>query len=776
MAEWAITASVLILVVLILRQCLKGKISLRLQYGLWALVLLRLLIPFNFGRTELSVLNAVTIWPQPESSLSNFMADGAEETTPKLPVVEPDMTLQGHLPILGSENSQTFESETLELDSSSVLESKRNMREKPVLLEDILIVIWGSGAVGLGIWFLGVNIVFARKLRRNRKPLKIEKCPLPVYVTTVAQTPCLFGLLRPKLYVTPEVEADPTLLYHSMVHELTHFRHGDCLWALLRGVCLALHWYNPLVWLAAALSRQDGELCCDEATVRQLGEKERAAYGRTLLTVTCQKSSHLLLATTSMIGNGRDIKERIILLTRRPQTAVCTLAIVLLIAVAAVGGTFTGARETGKTNAPWDWARNITVEQLQEKNQGFDMELLTQILNSLERENFSSTSNFTGNSENWVVNDCVTQYSFALTQEEGVTCLNFGDQFWQVNSSALYEFVKTSLKNQNTKQITTADLDWDGVAEQIWVEEAEPLMYQLVVTKEDGTEVLREDAGLGHSAWNSLYLFTAPSSNLQYLLRYNPSMYTGRGHYRYALIHLEDGQWVTEQENEVDVDTWNTTVITPQLRNFADEVNRLLRHSSLLLSTQDANLIIGPEDVGSHLEELKYLGLEDGFTVANSLPIPADKPVHLQFCSGAGAWTTNLTLYSDGTFQGEYHDSDFDIVYLCTFRGRFGQIQQYHGHTYCLTLEELENTTGHSVGQKWTEDGVHFIASEPYGLEEGTEFLFYTPEVPTEELSSQFLSWFNGAYQKKEELQAGTGLLSYYGLYNRLPGYGFFSE
>ena len=59
MLEWAVTSSVLILAVLLLRQCLKGKVSLRLQYGLWALVLLRLLIPVSFGSTAVSVLNAV---------------------------------------------------------------------------------------------------------------------------------------------------------------------------------------------------------------------------------------------------------------------------------------------------------------------------------------------------------------------------------------------------------------------------------------------------------------------------------------------------------------------------------------------------------------------------------------------------------------------------------------------------------------------------------------------------------------------------------------------
>ena len=59
MIEWAAASSVLILVVLVLRRRLMGNISLRLQYGLWALVLLRLLVPVSFGGTAISVLNLV---------------------------------------------------------------------------------------------------------------------------------------------------------------------------------------------------------------------------------------------------------------------------------------------------------------------------------------------------------------------------------------------------------------------------------------------------------------------------------------------------------------------------------------------------------------------------------------------------------------------------------------------------------------------------------------------------------------------------------------------
>ena len=57
-------------------------------------------------------------------------------------------------------------------------------------------------------------------------------------------TPCLFGLFRPAIYVTPEASGDPALLAHTLAHEETHYRHGDHIWSALRCLCLVVHWYR----------------------------------------------------------------------------------------------------------------------------------------------------------------------------------------------------------------------------------------------------------------------------------------------------------------------------------------------------------------------------------------------------------------------------------------------------------------------------------------------------------------------------------------------------
>ena len=68
--------------------------------------------------------------------------------------------------------------------------------------------------------------------------------------------------------------------------------------------------------------------------------------------------------------------------------------------------------------------------------------------------------------------------------------------------------------------------------------------------------------------------------------------------------------------------------------------------------------------------------------------LPDVLPMDFVFASGAGAWSTDLTLNQDGSFTGVYHDADTTTVYICTFSGQFGDIRQVDDHTWSMTLEE----------------------------------------------------------------------------------------
>lgn len=337
MVEWIISSSALIVVVILLRFALRGKIGLRLQYALWALVLLRLLLPVSLADCAVSVENLTQ--KVAETEPGRVVAEWSESSLPKMSYSEAYHEVEKEYAEKGILVNGLTPEQFADFDNEVVYRMAGD-----ISVAEVMTGIWLCGVTLIGLWFLISNLHFASKLKRNCKLLTVQDCKLPVYINNAVDTPCLFGLLRPAIYVTSEAAADEITLRHAVEHELTHYHHADHIWAILRGVCLAIHWYNPFVWWAAVLSRNDAELACDEATVRRLGEEARIAYGRTLINLTCQKHTALLVAATTMTGSKKSIKERIAFVVKKPKTALYTLIAVILVVIIAVGCTFTGAK------------------------------------------------------------------------------------------------------------------------------------------------------------------------------------------------------------------------------------------------------------------------------------------------------------------------------------------------------------------------------------------------------------------------------------------------
>ncbi len=332
MLEWIASSCALILAVLLLRRLLRGRIGPGLQYALWLLVLVRLLLPVSFGAARVSVQNLVRDADERAASrVVTYVNQTAPDPVPFEPAPAQSVPAQ----------PQYTQSAAAPQPQP---EAPLTVTARPVTLSDILRCAWYAGMAAMALWLIATNLAFRARLAKRARRIEYPGCKLPLYITEAVETPCLFGVLRPAIYLTPEAASEPVTLAHSVEHELTHYRHGDHIWALLRCLCLVLHGYNPLVWLAAALSRRDAELACDEATIRRLGENERAAYGRTLIRISCERRATLLRTATTMNCGKSGLRERIALIAKRPKTAAYALVILILAAVAVTGCTFTGAQ------------------------------------------------------------------------------------------------------------------------------------------------------------------------------------------------------------------------------------------------------------------------------------------------------------------------------------------------------------------------------------------------------------------------------------------------
>jgi len=344
MIEWIISSSVLILAVLLLRLLLGRYIGNRLQYSLWVLVLLRLLIPFSVMESPAGagqMVSGLTEQPVIQVAVGNLDPQQRYDAAVSEVLAAHDFAVEDYAAL--PEEQQNSITHTYRQEIQQKVESF----DTAYSAAQVLRAVWLVGVVIMGLWLLTANVRFGGKLRRSRKKYS-GSFSVPVY-TAAVETPCLFGLFRPAIYL-PECIGDEKTVAHILTHEQTHYRHWDHIWAAARCLCLALHWYNPLVWVAVKVSRTDSELACDEGALAVLGEEQRSDYGRTLIEMSRGKPSagELLLTATTMTGDKKTLLRRVQSIAKKPKILAIAVVIISVLAAAILLWAFTGAeKETG---------------------------------------------------------------------------------------------------------------------------------------------------------------------------------------------------------------------------------------------------------------------------------------------------------------------------------------------------------------------------------------------------------------------------------------------
>ncbi len=149
------------------------------------------------------------------------------------------------------------------------------------------------------------------------------------------------------------------------------------------------------------------------------------------------------------------------------------------------------------------------------------------------------------------------------------------------------------------------------------------------------------------------------------------------------------------------------------------------------------------------------------------------------FASGAGSWGNVLNLNSDGSFEGNFSDTDtvsstdeqpYNVFnYHCKYSGKFEIEKGDNDYTYHLTLTEF--VTEKPIGEEWAEDKIKYVVTQPRGIEDCKEFVLYTPDAPIDELPEEFLSW---CYALKPLDENTSETLTCYGIMNTQTNIGFF--
>lgn len=270
--QMSLAASVMILVILLIRTLAIHRLPKRFFLLLWVVVLLRLLVPFSLP-SPTSIYSLLPTEPLPAPDIKQ------ELSVPSVPsAASPWEAFELNLP----SNPPAPLVQTAEPTPEPAEEEKTDPMPTFSLpsKKQLLTAGWAAGAVLFALYF---SISYLRAQTEFRMSLPVIHPFLERWLAchplrrTISirqddriSSPLTYGILHPVILLPRQNLSLPQeTLDCILTHEYVHIRRFDCLLKLLLTAALCLHWLNPLVWVMYLLANRDIELCCDEAVLEE---------------------------------------------------------------------------------------------------------------------------------------------------------------------------------------------------------------------------------------------------------------------------------------------------------------------------------------------------------------------------------------------------------------------------------------------------------------------------------------------------------------------------
>jgi len=837
----SMAAGWLVLTVAVLRVALK-RAPKAVRMLLWGMVALRLLCP-------VSIESRFSLIPEGQAAPWGVLAEERWNRNEGLSPGNGAGNASGEVQISGAGNGQAGAGSDLSgkgelsADGRYGADGFDPWGEKWNII-DTLSVIWLFGGLAMGLYAL-LTYLRLRKLVGTAVVMQEN-----IFQSERVASPFVLGLVRPKIYLPFRIEGKN--LEHVVMHEQVHIRRKDHWWKPLGYALLSVYWFHPLMWLAYGLLSRDIELACDERTIRGLDDGQRADYSQALLDCSVSRRSicacPLAFGETGVKTRVKSVlhyRKPTFWIVGLAAVVCIVVAVCFLTNPArdsdrrdtlAWAQTFSAREVESADLVVTPRSPGKEYKRLSES----DIAAMVKLLNQSEG---------TYREEQGIVEGGST--FFYLTMEDGSahvvgnladTYLVIDGEYYEADADWLaswneafpegeealpegYFDMRSWFGQMGTGQTggqeapgksgagesgqpgagqaepggpgfgqsaetvvwEDADLDRDGEAETIRVREVlAGELYLLEVLKQDGTVLWSEEAGMPHVGWNTILL--CQSGGEDYLVRYHPNVSQGIGSYTCEQFTLAGGQETQENFWEADFELASALQTTGKMRAFAEVANEFLKNGTVLLSTWEGELVIGPRPA-SKLQTLYPVrfGQEDGEGYpeedawwAFDSGLPEDTPpLEFIMASGASSSYTRLSLHPDGSFEGFHSDNENMAAeeypqgtrYYCEFTGRFDEITKIDEYSFSMRLAELNYGTERD--KVWIQDEVRYIGSEAFGVERGEDFRFYLPGAPLGDLDEAFTEWSPDYYLWRD---GAIDRLSSYGLYNVEGGYGFFTS
>ena len=356
----SVTASFMILVVIGMRKGLSRRMNPAIMLFLWGMILVRLCFPFTFA----SPVHLTDLMPrvstiegtrdEPQSGYEQLQKPPAQEMKK---VGDESQNHQGKKPEVPSTPLVKAEPQVNEMNN--------RVAKSNISIWSVIAVVWAMGSVSILLTAIRDAVLFKRKLLLckpgNHQITQIAaqhignvgiKRKVELLECNYVQSPVVFGYFKPNILLpTPFArDMDGDKLNSILLHEICHIKRHDILVNYIWLLAKAIHWFNPLVWVAYRLYQDDVELYCDQMVVNHLSEDGRQIYSQSLIEAvrfSRQKVNPIPSVVTSLYGNKSKLKERIVRLVK-PQKKSKTLAgmSILLAMLMLIMGFTTACQKT----------------------------------------------------------------------------------------------------------------------------------------------------------------------------------------------------------------------------------------------------------------------------------------------------------------------------------------------------------------------------------------------------------------------------------------------
>ena len=289
----SITAGYVVVAVILLRLLLR-KAPRWISCALWALVGLRLLLPFSFESVMSLIPSSTTVTPDILYSAEPAISSGVPTVNS---VVNP--TIAGSL-------------------TPAVTDSASPMQ----IVMSIAGIVWLIGILAMVLYSA---ITYIRLRRKVDSAILLRN---NVYKSDAISSPFVLGIVKPRIYLPFAVgEVDSG---YVISHEQTHIRRKDHWIKPFGFLLLTVYWFNPLMWVAYVLLCRDIEVACDEAVIKDIGGNEKKAYSLALLNCAVKRRN---IAMCPLAFGEVGIKERVknVLNYKKPAFWIIIVAVIACI-------------------------------------------------------------------------------------------------------------------------------------------------------------------------------------------------------------------------------------------------------------------------------------------------------------------------------------------------------------------------------------------------------------------------------------------------------------